>query len=445
MSAEPADARTPDARNADHGSAARRAMRLGYAAIALFAGSVGVWAVTSTISGAVIAPAQFVADTNLKKVQHQTGGIVAELRVREGDHVKEGDLLLRLDETLLRANLGIVSRQIDEFLARSARLEAERDQSAGLIFPAALESRAAEPGIAALMAHERRLFESRAQARAGVRAQLTKRIGQLRSEIEGLLQQREAKIREASMIQRELVGVRELFRQNLVQITRLSQLEREGASLEGQRGQLTAGMAQAEGRIAETELQILQLVEDLRAESMKELRDIQARLAELSERRVAAEDQLRRSELRAPAAGTVHQLAVHTVGGVMSPGEPAMLIVPSGDMLHLEARVAPPDYDQLRIGQNVTVRLHAFNQRTTPELSGSVSRLAADVTREPQTGLTYYVIRVALPQPELARIAPLTIVAGMQADAYIETYARTPFDYLAKPVKDQFAKAFRER
>jgi HlyD family secretion protein len=429
----------------EHGDAASHAIRVGYVAVALFAGSVGVWSATTSISGAVIAPAQFVADTNLKKVQHQAGGIVAELHVREGDKVREGDLLVRLDETLLRANLAIVTRQIDEFLARSARLEAERDQAETPAFSAALTRRANEPEIAAMMTNEVRLFASRSQARAGVRAQLTKRIGQLRSEIEGFKEQRSAKLREADMIQRELIGVRDLFRQNLVQITRLSQLEREAASLDGSRGQLTAAIAQAEGKTAETELQILQLTEDLRAEAMKELREIHARLAELSERRIAAEDQLRRTEVKAPVAGTVHQLAVHTLGGVLAPGEPAMLIVPSGDMLNLEARVAPPDYDQLQIGQKVTVRLHAFNQRTTPEFKGTVSRLAADVTRDQQTGLSHYVIRVALLEGELARIAPLTIVAGMQADAFIETYARTPFDFLAKPLQDQFAKAFRER
>jgi HlyD family secretion protein len=247
------------------------------------------------------------------------------------------------------------------------------------------------------------------------------------------------------MILRELTGVRELFRQNLVQITRLSQLEREAASLDGARGQLTAQIAQSQGKISETELQILQVVEDLRSEAMKELREIQGRVGELLERRTAAEDMLKRIEIRAPVSGYVHQMQVHTIGGVISPAEPAMLIVPTGEVLHLEAKVSPVDYDQVTLGQEAVVRLHAFNQRTTPELNGKVSRLSADVTREAQTGQVYYVIRITLPTTELARIEPLQVTAGMQADAYLKTFDRTPFSYLARPIKDQFVKAFRER
>ena len=290
-----------------HAAVSRRTWMAGYAALALFAGTIGVWGGTAALSGAVIASGQFVVDGNVKKVQHQTGGVVGELRVREGDRVEAGDLLIRLDATVARANLQIIVRQLDEFAARSARLEAERDQAASLTMPERLASRLDEPDVAQLITAEERLFTARATARDGLRAQLSRRIGQLRSEIEGLTEQRSAKLREAELIKRELTGVRELFRQNLVQITRLSQLEREAASLDGQKGQLTAQIAQSEGRIAETELQILQLNEDLRAEVMKELREIQGRTGELNERRFAAEDQLKRIDVRArdPFNGTM--------------------------------------------------------------------------------------------------------------------------------------------
>jgi HlyD family secretion protein len=428
-----------------HAAVSRRTWMAGYAALALFAGTIGVWGGTAALSGAVIASGQFVVDGNVKKVQHQTGGVVGELRVREGDRVEAGDLLIRLDATVARANLQIIVRQLDEFAARSARLEAERDQAASLTMPERLASRLDEPDVAQLIMAEERLFTARATARDGLRAQLSRRIGQLRSEIEGLIEQRSAKLREAELIKRELTGVRELFRQNLVQITRLSQLEREAASLDGQKGQFTAQIAQSEGRIAETELQILQLNEDLRAEVMKELREIQGRTGELNERRFAAEDQLKRIDVRAPVAGYVHQMQVHTVGGVISPAEPAMLIVPSGDDLSLEARVTTSDYDQVRLGQEVTVKLHAFNQRTTPELRGLVTRMSPDVTREAQTGMVYYTIRVGIAPEQLAQIAPLKVSAGMQSDAYLQTGDRTPFSYLLRPVADQFSKAFRER
>lgn len=428
-----------------HARSLRAARRLGYAGIALFAGTIGVWSVTASISGAVIAPAQFVSETNLKKVQHQTGGIVAELKVREGDRVQVGQLLVRLDETVLRANLAIITKQLDQFVVRSARLEAERDGRAELALPAEITARIDDPDIAALVGAERRLFQARAAAREGVRAQLGKRILQLRSEIEGLDEQRAGKKRERAMIERELVGVRDLFNRNLVQINRLSQLEREAASLDGNHGQLTAQIAQAEGKIAEIELQILQLTDDLRAEVLKELREVQNRAAELQERRVAAEDQLNRVEIRAPVSGYVHQLAVHTVGGVISPAEPAMLIVPSEDLLYLEARIAPTEFDQVRLGQPASVRIHASNQRNTPDLVGHVSRLSADVSREQQTGQSFYVIRIAVTAEELARLEPLKIVAGMQAEAFIQTSARTPLQYFLRPLEDQFARAFRER
>jgi HlyD family secretion protein len=423
----------------------RRAALAGYAAIVLFAGSFAVWSATMPIKGAVIASGQFVAETNLKKVQHLQGGIVASLAVREGQTVREGELLLTLDATQARAMVGIFSRQLDEFTVRTARLEAERDDQRSLVFPETLISRAAEPDAAAMMAAEKRLFEARISARDGTRSVLSKRITQLRAEIEGYSQQRAAKSRESGFITNELAGVRGLFDRNLVQISRLSQLEREAASLEGQQGMLTAQIAQAEGRIAEVEQQMIQIGEDLRSESMKELRDIQGRVGELQERRTAAEDQLKRIDLRAPSSGIVHQLQVHTVGGVVAPGEAVMMIVPSDELLHLEAKVAPMDYDQVQLGQAAKIKLMAFNQRTTPELNGTISRLSADVVREQQTGLVYYVIRVAIPQSELDRIAPLRIAAGMQAEVFLQTDERSAASYLVRPMLDQFARTFRER
>jgi HlyD family secretion protein len=427
-----------------HVTALRRASLTGFSLIGLFGGTIGLWAATATLSGAVMAPGQFVVDTNVKKVQHATGGIVGELRVREGDRVNEGDLLIRLDETLTRANLQIVAKQLDEFVARRARLEAERDGAAKMTTPDEFRSRLDEPAVAKLMAAERSLFEARTAAREGQKSQLEKRVLQLKDEITGLKAQQTAKVREAALIAQELEGVRQLFQKNLVQLPRLSALEREAASLEGHRGQLVAAVAQAEGKIAETSLQIIQVDEEARAEVMKELREIQGRLAELVERRIAAEDQLKRIDIRAPSAGYVHQLAVHTVGGVITPAEPAMLIVPINEALDLEAKVMPNDIDQLALGQRATVRVHASNARTTPEIFGTLTRISADVTKDPQMGYSYYTIRVAIPAEELRRLRGLRLVAGMQAEVYVQTHDRTPFQYLIKPLEDQIARTFRE-
>jgi len=427
-----------------HVKALKHASRLGFGIIVLFGGTIGLWAATSTLSGAVVSGGQFVVDTNVKKVQHPTGGIVGELRVQEGDLVKAGDLLIKLDETVTKANLQIVSKQLDELWARQARLEAERDGAENLIVPEEFGVRVSEPAVKKLLASEQTLFDARRSAREGQKSQLRKRIAQLGNEIDGLKAQAASKVREASLISDELKGVRELYAKTLVQLSRLSALEREAASLEGQRGQIVAGMAQSEGKISETNLQIIQVDEEMRAEVMKDLRENQAKVSELVERKVAAEDQLKRIDIRSPSDGYVHQLAVHTVGGVISPAEPAMLIVPSHDTLDLEAKVMPQDIDQLVIGQHANVRVHAANARTTPELDGTLSRISADVTKDQQTGASYYTIRVAIPPEELKKLGHLKLVAGMQAEVFVQTHERTPFEYLIKPLKDQFARTFRE-
>ncbi|MCB5174301.1 MULTISPECIES: HlyD family type I secretion periplasmic adaptor subunit [Microvirga] len=427
-----------------HQKALRRSAIIGTSLIALFGGTIGLWAATATLSGAVVAGGQFVVDSSIKKVQHPEGGIVGELKVRDGDRVSEGDLLIRLDETLTRANLQVVAKQLDEFLARQARLEAERDGAAQVETPAEFASRLDDPAIKKIMGSERTLFDARKAAREAQKDQLKKRISQSQDEITGLKAQQAAKAREAELIKDELKGVRELYEKNLVQLPRLNALERDAASIEGQRGQLIAAIAQAEGRIAETSFQIIQIDEQMRAEAMQELREIQGKIAEYTERRVAAEDQLKRIEIRSPSSGFVHQLNVHTVGGVISPAEPVMFIVPANESLDLEARVLPNEIDQVAIGQKATVRVHATNQRSTPELQGTVTRISADVSRDQQTGATFYTIRIGLPPEEIERLGNLKLIAGMQAEVFVQVNERTPFEYLIKPLEEQVARAFRE-
>ncbi|WP_018387159.1 HlyD family type I secretion periplasmic adaptor subunit [Ancylobacter sp. FA202] len=429
----------------DHGAALRRLTLLGGAAVLLFAGTIGVWAVTSTLTGAVVASGQFVVDGNVKKVQHATGGIVGALNVREGDRVEEGAVLIRLDDTITRANLQLVTQQLDEFAARRGRLLAERDGLSASTVAPELAARGGEPDIAALIASEQNQFAARRAARAGRQAQLARRIAQLEDEIAGLRAQQAARDRQAVLIAEELAGVRELYAKNLVALSRKAALEREAAELDGESGRLVAAVAQAEGRIAETRLQVIEIDDVLREEVMKELGEIQAKAAELTERRIAAEDQLKRVDIRAPSAGFVHQLAVHTVGGVISPAEPAMLIVPAREALQVEVRVNPPDIDQIVPGQPAQIRIHAFNQRTTPQLAGTVARISADTSRDPQSGAVFYTLRVAIPAEELARLAPQAVSPGMQAEVFVQTQDRTPLHYLVKPLQDQIARAFRER
>ena len=378
-------------------------------------------------------------------MQHPTGGVVGELRARDGDKVKAGDIVVRLDETITQANLAIVVKSLNELQSRLARLEAERDNVDTVVFPAELLARAGDPELARSMTGERNLFEFRKSARAGQKAQLRERIAQLKEEIQGLTGQIAAKKRETELIGQELEGVRDLWRKNLVQIQRVTALERDAARLEGERGQLIASTAQAKGKISEIELQILQIDQDLRSEVAKDLREVQGKIAELVERKVAAEDQLKRIDIRAPQNGMVHQSTVHTVGGVITPGEAIMLIVPEADALTVEAKLAPQDIDQVRVGQTAALRFSAFSQRTTPELDGVVSRVSADLTTDQRTGAAYYVVRITLSDSEIARLEGLRLVPGMPVEAFIRTGERTVLSYVMKPFTDQITRSFRSR
>lgn len=435
----------PVRRRPSHLDMLRRHQRSGIAAIVLFLGGTAAWAMTATLSGAVVASGSFVVASHVKKVQHPQGGVVSALPVKEGQHVEAGDIVLQLDATAARASHQIVVKQIDEATVRSLRLEAERQDLPELDTSEVAQAMAAYPAFERLVAAETRLFEVRSAAREGQRAQLRKRAAQLADEIKGLSAQREASERAAGIIANELLGVEELYRRKLVQLPRLSALQRDQATLEGQRGQLVAAIAQAQGKIAEIELQVIQIGENQRAEAMKELREIQARQGELVERRAAAEFQLDRIDLRAPNAGIVHQLAVHTVGGVLPAGETAMLIVPGEDALELEVRVRPADIDRIAPGQKVRIKVQGGHQASNPDLVGTVARIGADVSRDERDGQSYYTMRISVSKGELARLGTLKVIAGMQAEALIETAQRTPLDYLLKPFATQLDRAFRER
>lgn len=417
-----------------------------FAVIALLCGGIALWAVTTNIAGAVLAPATVVVDSNVKKIQHPTGGVVGEIRVRNGDRVKAGDLLVRLDETVTRANLQIVSKQLDELWLREARLAAERDAATAIRFPAALEKRRGEAAIVEILNGETSLFNTRRSSLEAQQQQLRERIEQYDQEAGGLDAQREAKAIEIRLIDEQITSLVDLEEQKLVTASKMIALRREAARLKGEQATLQSTAAQTRGKISEIELTILQRQQEFQTEIVKELREVQTKIAELDERRVAAEDQLRRVEIRAPEDGIVHQLAVHTVGGVISNSEPLMLLVPNDDRLVIEAQVAPKDRDQLTIDATATIRFAAFNQRTTPEVRGNVVGIAADLTEDRRTGLSYYTVRISIPEDQLALLGKDNkLVPGMPADAQIMTTDRTAYSYLIKPLEDQITRAFRER
>jgi HlyD family secretion protein len=405
---------------------------------------LGGWAASTQFAGAVVAPGVLVAESDVKKVQHPTGGIVGQLLVRDGAHVNAGDILVRLDETATLANLLIVVDSLDEQTARRQRLLAERDEISAIDF-SAFADRAAEPKIARLLADERKLFELRRRSAEGQKAQLRERIQQLNEEIDGILSQIKSKSQEIKLIMQELKGVRELWEKNLIPITRITSLERDATRLDGERGALQSSIAQTKGKISEIQLQILQIDQQIKADVAKDLADVRAKTTELQERRIAAEDQLKRIYIRAPQGGVVHQLSVHTVGGVITQGEPIMLIVPDQDALVVEARVPPSEIDQVHLHAPAILRFTSFNQRTTPTIDGEIVRVSADISQDAKTGQSYYTVRVGFTETALARMGEVKLVSGMPVETFIQTDERTVISYVLKPVNDQLARAFREK
>lgn len=420
---------------------------VGVCAVLSFGLGVGLvsWAMGSTLVGAVVAVGSFVVESHVKAVQHPTGGVVGELLVREGQNVRAGDVVIRLDGTEARTNNAIVTNRLNELRAQLARLEAERDDLGILVFPEDLERLAqSDQETAKALRSERILFHFRRDLRTSKKEQLKERISQYDYEIEGYQAQISAFEQALKVLDDELASLRPLYSRKLVSVQRLSALEREAATFAGDRGEAIAAAAQAAGRIAEARLQILQIDQDFKAEVGRELRSAQMETGELRERKLATEDELRRIDIRAPQDGAVHQLEIHTVGGVAPPGENLMLIVPRNDSLSLDVRVKPEDVDQLHLGQTALVRLSAFNQRTTPELDGTVERIAADLSEDPVTGLSFYLVRIHISDSERKRLAGLVLVPGMPAEAFIQTRQRTALSYLLKPLTDQFELALRE-
>ena len=417
----------------------------GFLTIAALFGGMGGWAAMTDLAGAVIAPGTVVVAGNVKKVQHPTGGVISEILVKNGDAVKSGDIVVRLDETATRASLQVITKQIDELTGRVARLRAERDEVSTVVFPAALAARISESDVKQIIGGEQGLFASHTGTTAAQKRQLDERIKGLGQEITGNTVQAQAKDREILLIKKELQGLERLESQHLVSSEKMTAMRREQARIEGALAQLASAAGQAKGKIAEIEIQKLTIDSQGKTDSVKDLREAEGKIIELIERRIAAEDQLQRVDIRSPADGVVDQMSVFTVGGVVNTAEPLMLIVPQDDKLVVEARIAPHDIDQARSQKAAVIRFPAFSQRTTPSLNGTVASISAELSKEPQTGLQYYVARIKIDDAEMKRLGALQLVPGMPAEVQIRTSERSALSYLAKPLEDAFAKAFKER
>lgn len=390
------------------------------------------------ISGAVLAPGKIVIENSLQKVQHHTGGTVAQIFVREGGRVSKGQVVIRLDDTQLKAQLAVIETEQASLRAKVGRLRAEREELPEI---AAADSVGAD---ARALQGEASMLRSRREAVGAREGQLRERIFQARQEVIAIADQRISYDRQLSIARKELEDLSGLMAKGLIQRPRITALEREVARIEGALQDSFTKEAQAKGKVAESEMQLGQLRLDVISEASRELQETERRLGELHERRIAAADQLARVDIIAPEGGQVHQLTVHTIGGVVTPAEPLMMIVPESADLIIEASIQPSDIDEVAPGQSAAVRLSAFNNATTPEIFGEVTRVSGDLTKDPQTGATYYTVGISVPKSEVEKLGKRKLVPGMPAEAHLKTTERSVGSFLVKPVIDQARRAMRE-
>lgn len=425
---------------------ARRHIVLGFIGLFILVGGFGSWAVLSQISGAIVAPGRFEVDQNRQVVQHQTGGTVASILTDEGEKVEAGDLLIQLDGVELRSQLSITEGQLYELMARRGRLEAERDGTDTISFPPeVLRVGLENPDVAELIAGQTNLFHARRDSIAKEIEQLGKRAGQIASQIEGIVAQEASLGEQLTLIRQELRNQQSLLDRGLAQAATVLNLQREAARLNGQLGELAASKAQAEGRITEIDIERLKLGTQTREEAITRLRDLRYQELELIEQRSALRGELDRMDIRAPVSGIVYGMQVRTPRSVVRAAEPLLYLVPQDRPLVIAARVDLIHIDQLISGQEVSLRLSALDQRSTPELYGKVVQISADAFEDEATGQSYYRAEIILNPGEMSKLPEGTVlIPGMPVEAYIKTGDRTPLAYLVKPLADYFTRAFRE-
>jgi HlyD family type I secretion membrane fusion protein len=416
-------------------------------ALIVLIGGFGAWATLVNIAGAVVASGRIEVEQNRQVVQHPDGGIVSEILVGEGAEVAADQVLIRLDPSILLSEIAIIEGQLFELMARRGRHEAEQDGRAEAIFDPLLVAAAAEnPGTRVLMQGQVQLLQARAASLASQITQLNKRSEQIATQIEGIRAQQDALTVQLRLIEEELADQQSLLDRGLAQASRVLALQREQARLVGQIGALIAEAATAQGRITETEIEILRLQEARREEALTRLRDLQFREMELAEQRRALLQRLERQDIRAPLAGVVHGLQVFARRAVLRPAEPLLYIVPQDRPLIITAEVSPVHIDQVYPGQDVTLRLPALDQRRTPELVGRVVQTSADAFSDPATGAAFYRAEIVLAEGEVNRLpAGTKLIPGMPVQAFIRTGDRSTLEYLVKPLADYFSTALRER
>jgi HlyD family type I secretion membrane fusion protein len=395
------------------------------------------------IGGAVIAPGAIAVESKVKTISHPTGGVLSAVKVRDGDRVRAGDILLEFETNISGPGAQFSNQSMDQLLARQARLEAERSGRNMLQLPAGLVDRN-EASTRDIVEQERRLLALRRQERGGNIALLNERIVQLRQLIQSYRVQISAAQAQVKLIGPELDGLRALYARQLVTIGRLNQLERQAVDLNGNIASLQANIAQTEARISETREQILNVDQAIRSEAGTELAQVMATISDQKIRIAEADDRFAKAVVKAPVAGIVDKLAFSTLGSVIPSGTPIAQIVPDSDILVVEASVSPADIDQLKTGQRARVMFSTLNQNVTPELSGTLTFLSAESANDGNGGPPYFRIRVTLDRSSTNSDLYSQIRAGTPAEVFLQTGDRSLLSYLFKPLLDQITRSFRQ-
>ena len=417
----------------------------GFGTLALLLGCLGGWMATTGLASAVVASGVVSVTGGTKLIQHAEGGIVSEIVARDGDVVDAGGVLVRLDGVVVRSDLSVINSQLRDALARQARLHAESVDSDSIILPSLAADWPADPELSALLGDQARLYQSRKASLEGRDSQLQQQIVQTNAQIAGLLVQKGAIQRQVVLLAADEVRLQDLQNRGLLESSRVNDLKRSRAEMDGELGRLGAAIASASASLSALEISRVQLADDFQSEVLQELGAVTQRTQELLQRKSAADDRLKRLDIRAPVAGVVYQSAVHTVGGVVSAGETIMQVVPGGDQLTLDVRLNPLDVEKVFVGQQVSARFSGLDSRTTPELAAKVVSIAPNLTRDAGTGAQFFEVHIAVSEAEPGKLPKgITLVPGMPAEVYIKTGDRTVLSYLFAPFLDQFSRALRD-
>ena len=428
----------------EHSDDARRIVRAGLIVIALLVYLVGGFLIFAPLSGAVVAPAVVKVDLNRKIVQHQEGGTVSQLLVRDGDRVREGQILLTIEDVRVGANNDLLRTQLDAELARNARLNAERAFEGSIRFPQELATRAGDARVRELLERERSLFAARRDSLAGQVELMHHQIRETLGEVDAWTTQSKAGDEAIRLQKEELAQYENMLSQGFVTKSRVLVLQRAVADYESRRGENLAEMSKAKQRAAELELRILTVRNNYMEQAADELKDSTGRVFDLRERLRPSQDAARRQVMRAPVAGEVVNLRVTTPGAVVGPRDTLLELVPENPDLIIEARLRPEDIASVTKGAAADVRLTAFKQRITPVVFGEVVYISADRLQNKAEEPPYYIAHVRVTAQTLKEADDLRLQAGMPAEVFVRTQTRTAMQYLLTPVSAYLQHSMRE-